>query len=175
MDRPLPLELADVIRAASERLLERHPAWFNWLHLKVLRAILRCRTIALGGHADECSRCGHQALSLNSCRNRHCPRCLCLARERWLNARRAELLPLALRARFLLFRMNRHHWLCKTSASSTICYSSAAPRRCSQSPVIGGILAPKSASSAFSIRGIKRSSSSTHSLCRCCGWLIVRS
>ncbi len=82
MDRPLPLELADVIRAASERLLERHPAWFNWLHLKVLRAILRCRTIALGGHADECSRCGHQALSFNSCRNRHCPRCQCQARKR---------------------------------------------------------------------------------------------
>src|SRR5258706_2617039 len=87
------LELADVIRAATERLLDRHPAWLSWLHMKVLTAILRCRTAALGGHADECSRCGHQAISYNSCRNRHCPRCPSHARDRWLDARRSELLP----------------------------------------------------------------------------------
>ncbi len=91
MHRPL-LELADVIRAATERLLDRHPAWLSWLHMKVLTAILRCRTAALGGHADECSRCGHQAISYNSCRNRHCPRCQSNARDRWLDARRSELL-----------------------------------------------------------------------------------
>ena len=92
MHRPL-LELADVIRAATDRLLDRRPAWLSWLHLKVLTAILRCRTAALGGHADECSRCGHQAISYNSCRNRHCPRCQSHARDRWLDARRSELLP----------------------------------------------------------------------------------
>ena len=92
MHRPL-LELADVIRAATDRLLDRRPAWLSWLHLKVLTAILRCRTAALGGHADECSRCGHQAISYNSCRNRHCPRCQSKARDRWLDARRSELLP----------------------------------------------------------------------------------
>ena len=92
MNRPL-LELADVIRAAAERLADRHPAWFTWFHLKVLSAILRCRTAALGGHVDECSRCGHQAISFNSCRNRHCPRCQSNARDRWLDARRSELLP----------------------------------------------------------------------------------
>ena len=92
MHRPL-LELADVIRAATDRLLDRRPAWLSWLHLKVLTAILRCRTAALGGHADECSRCGHQAISYNSCRNRHCPRCQSKARDRWLEARRSELLP----------------------------------------------------------------------------------
>jgi hypothetical protein len=92
MNRPL-LELADVIRAAAERLIDRHPVWFTWLHLKVLTAILRCRTAALGGHIDECSRCGRQAISYNSCRNRHCPRCQSNARDRWLDARRSELLP----------------------------------------------------------------------------------
>src|SRR6266404_515043 len=92
MHRPL-LELADVIRAATERLVDRRPAWLSWLHIKVLTAILRCRTAALGGHADECSRCGHQAISYNSCWNRHCPRCQSHARDRWLDARRSELLP----------------------------------------------------------------------------------
>ncbi len=66
MHRPL-IELADVIRTATERLFDRHPAWLSWLHIKVLTAILRCRTSALGGHVDECSRCGHQAISYNSC------------------------------------------------------------------------------------------------------------
>jgi len=67
----------------------------TWLHRKVLLAIAVCRTAALGGHLDECSRCGHQAISYNSCRNRHCPKCQSNARDRWLNARRAELLATA--------------------------------------------------------------------------------
>jgi predicted RNA-binding Zn-ribbon protein involved in translation (DUF1610 family) len=58
----------------------------------VLRAIARCRTAALGGHVDECRACGHQAISYNSCRNRHCPKCQAQARERWLHARERELL-----------------------------------------------------------------------------------
>ena len=63
-------------------------------HLKVLRAIARCRTAALGGHIDECTSCGHRAtISYNSCRNRHCPKCQTGARERWISARRRELLP----------------------------------------------------------------------------------
>jgi len=59
----------------------------------VLLAIVRCRTAALGGHLDECTRCGHRAISYNSCRNRHCPKCQAGARDRWLAARRQELLP----------------------------------------------------------------------------------
>jgi len=59
----------------------------------VLLAIARCRTAALGGHLDECTRCGHRAISYNSCRNRHCPKCQTSARERWICARRRELLP----------------------------------------------------------------------------------
>ena len=91
MSRPL-LELADIVRCAGRRLIDQHPAWLTWLHLKVLIAIEQCRTAALGGHADECSRCGHRAISYNSCRNRHCPKCQSKARDRWLNARRFELL-----------------------------------------------------------------------------------
>lgn len=92
MNRPL-LELADIVAAAGHRFTDRPPAWFTWLHLKVLIAIERCRTAALGGHLDQCSGCGHRAISYNSCRNRHCPKCQSQTRERWLEARRAELLP----------------------------------------------------------------------------------
>jgi Transposase zinc-binding domain len=66
-----------VIRAAPESFFQGSRNWFTWLHQKVLTAILRCRTSALGGHVDECSGCGHHAISFNSCRNRHCPRCRC--------------------------------------------------------------------------------------------------
>jgi hypothetical protein len=60
----------------------------------VLLAIARCRTAALGGHLDQCTRCGHRAtISYNSCRNRHCPKCQIAARERWITARQRELLP----------------------------------------------------------------------------------
>jgi hypothetical protein len=92
MKRPL-LELADIVAAAGHRLIDHPPAWFTWLHLKALGAIERCRTAAMGGHVDQCSVCGHRAISYNSCRDRHCPKCQSQARDRWLTARRAELLP----------------------------------------------------------------------------------
>jgi len=85
--------VADVIRAAGESFYRQSQQWFTWLHLKVLNAILRCRTAALGGHVDACSKCGHEAVSYNSCRNRHCPKCQANARNRWLAARERELLP----------------------------------------------------------------------------------
>src|SRR6202051_458313 len=92
MDRP-PLEVADLVRAAGDAFIERSRKWISWKHVKVLLAIARCRTAALGGHLDECTRCGHRAISYNSCRNRHCPKCQAGARERWLEKRRRELLP----------------------------------------------------------------------------------
>src|SRR6266436_809179 len=92
MFRP-PLEVADLIRAAGHAFIERNRHWLSWKHVKVLRAIRRCRTAALGGHLDQCTRCGHRAISYNSCRNRHCPKCQSSARDRWLQARRRELLP----------------------------------------------------------------------------------
>jgi Putative transposase/Transposase zinc-binding domain len=93
MSRPL-LEVADLIRSAGTGFIERNRKWIRWTHIKVLLAIARCRTAALGGHIDECTRCGHRAtISYNSCRNRHCPKCQTGARERWIEARRSELLP----------------------------------------------------------------------------------
>jgi len=92
MNRP-PLEVADLVRAAGAAFIERSRKWIRWRHIKVMLAIVRCRTAALGGHLDECTRCGHRAISYNSCRNRHCPKCQANARDRWLAARRQELLP----------------------------------------------------------------------------------
>jgi len=66
MDRP-PLEVADLVCAAGDAFIERSHKWITWKHVKVLLAILRCRTAALGGHLDECTRCGHRAISYNSC------------------------------------------------------------------------------------------------------------
>ena len=92
MNRP-PIEVADIIRAAGKDFIEKQRSWLTGLHLKVLSAIERCRTAALGGHRDRCSRCGYVvAISYNSCRNRHCPKCLNNARKKWLSARQRELL-----------------------------------------------------------------------------------
>jgi hypothetical protein len=92
MIRPT-LEVADIIRAQGERFLERSRSWLTWAQTKVLYAVQRCRTAALGGHRDRCVRCGRRAISYNSCRNRHCPKCQTGARDRWLAERSKELLP----------------------------------------------------------------------------------
>ena len=92
MNRP-PLEVAEIIRSQREPLLEQSRSWIGWQHRKVLDAIERCRTAALGAHRDRCSDCGHVAISYNSCGNRHCPKCQGNARLRWLKAREGELLP----------------------------------------------------------------------------------
>src|ERR1700691_4543416 len=93
MSRP-PREVADLIRSAGAAFVERNRQWLSWKQVKVLLAIRRCRTAALGGHLDQCTRCGHRAtLSYNSCRNRHRPKCQTAARQRWIAARQRELLP----------------------------------------------------------------------------------
>jgi len=92
MKKP-PIEVADIIRAAGKDFTEKQRSWLTGLHRKVLSAIERCRTAALGGHRDRCSGCGQSvAFSYNSCRNRHCPKCLTNARDKWLSARQRELL-----------------------------------------------------------------------------------
>lgn len=92
MIRPT-LEVADIIRAQGERFIARTRSWLTWPQRKVLHAIARCRTAALGGHRDRCVRCGHRTISYNSCRNRHGPKCQIGARNRWLAERSKELLP----------------------------------------------------------------------------------
>jgi hypothetical protein len=88
-----PFEVADIIRKAGSRFIERYRESLTWAQLKVLIAIERCRTAALGGHRDRCVQCGYEATSYCSCRNRHCPKCQTNAREKWLRARQRELLP----------------------------------------------------------------------------------
>ncbi len=85
--------MADIVRYAGQGFVERSRRWINGQHEKVLTAIARCRTAALGGHRDQCSGCGHTVISYNSCRNRHCPKCQGNARIRWLQQRERELLP----------------------------------------------------------------------------------
>jgi hypothetical protein len=85
------VEVADVLHAQGDHFVDRHP-WLSVQQRTVLRALRRCRTAALGGHLDRCGACGHRAVSYNSCRNRHCPKCQAQARARWLAARERELL-----------------------------------------------------------------------------------
>jgi predicted RNA-binding Zn-ribbon protein involved in translation (DUF1610 family) len=91
MTRPA-VEVADILRVQGQRFLDRYRSSFDFQQLKAFRALQNCRTAALGGHLDACPQCGFQAVSYNSCRNRHCPKCQAQARERWLAAREQELL-----------------------------------------------------------------------------------
>lgn len=86
------VELADIVRThgAAVRQAQRLTRGQH----RALRAIAACRTAALGGHTEACDRCGAIRIAYNSCRNRHCPKCQTVAKERWLAARRAELLPI---------------------------------------------------------------------------------
>jgi hypothetical protein len=92
MSRPT-VEVADIFRAQGKTFMDRHRNRMRFQQLKVMQAIVRCRTAALGGHIDICLRCGKDwGISFNSCRNRHCPKCQAQARQRWIAARERELL-----------------------------------------------------------------------------------
>ena len=84
-------EVADVFRLYGESFRRNHP--LSYAQLKVMRHIEICRTAELGGHVEQCSNCGFERISYNSCRDRHCPKCQTLVKEKWLNDRKAELLP----------------------------------------------------------------------------------
>jgi hypothetical protein len=89
------LEVADVFRAHGPAWRRVNAAHVSLGQLKVMSAIERCRTAALGGHVAACEDCGHTRIAYNSCRNRHCPKCQGAAARDWLAARQAELLPVA--------------------------------------------------------------------------------
>ncbi len=88
------LELADIFRTHQKDFLARWNRVLSPHQRKALRDIRNCRTAAMGGHLQQCDRCGHRVILYNSCRNRHCPKCQATARARWLQQRQAELLPL---------------------------------------------------------------------------------
>ena len=87
-----PFEVADIFRAHSQQYRAQHPLPYH--QLRLMGAIESCRTAALGGHVENCDHCGHERISYNSCNNRHCPKCQNLARQKWLESRKAELLPI---------------------------------------------------------------------------------
>jgi hypothetical protein len=86
------VELADIVRAHGAAYQRAHP--LCRAQRRALRAIAVCRTAALGGHRAVCTTCGAERITYNSCRNRHCPKCQRVATERWLAARRGEVLPI---------------------------------------------------------------------------------
>src|SRR5713101_6663869 len=85
-------EVADVFRRYGDAYHQQHGTSLTTAQRRVVTAIERCRTPALGGHVEQCDACGHQRICYNSCRNRHCPKCQSLARAEWLEDRRSELL-----------------------------------------------------------------------------------
>ena len=87
------LEVADVFRSHGPAYREAYGQSMPLRHLRAMRAIELCRTAELGGHVDRCDHCGKLKVSYNSCRNRHCPKCQSLDKERWLEARKRDLLP----------------------------------------------------------------------------------
>jgi hypothetical protein len=90
MERP-SLELADVVQACGPALAIRTRLTTD--QRRALRDVARCRTAALGGHVESCVGCGHRRIAYNSCRNRHCPKCLAGQQADWLSREAANLLP----------------------------------------------------------------------------------
>ena len=90
--RPTGFEVADIFRQAGPAYRQQLSAALSGGQRRVMRAIERCRTAALGGHIEQCDACGHQRIAFNSCRNRHCPKCQSLVRAQWLEDRQADLI-----------------------------------------------------------------------------------
>jgi predicted Zn-ribbon and HTH transcriptional regulator len=85
------VELADIFRAYGKAYRRNHRLPVS--HLKVIEAVQRCRTAVLGGHIERCDSCGFERPAYNSCRNRHCPKCQSLAKLKWLDKQKSEILP----------------------------------------------------------------------------------
>jgi hypothetical protein len=86
------LEVADIFRRYGITYRQFHGASLSTAQRRAMSAIEVCRTAQLGGHREQCDQCGHQRVSYNSCRNRHCPKCQSLERAEWIEKRQAELL-----------------------------------------------------------------------------------
>jgi hypothetical protein len=91
MERP-KFEVADIFRRYSEKYRNEHDGSLSTAQRRVMSAIEVCRTAALGGHIEQCDHCSHERNAYNSCRNRHCTKCQCLARAEWIEDRQSELL-----------------------------------------------------------------------------------
>jgi len=91
MEKKESLEVADIFRLYGQNYRKCNA--LSYAKIKVMHHIEACRSAELGGHIEQCSRCGFQRNAYNSCRDRHCPKCQTLTKEQWLNDRKAELLP----------------------------------------------------------------------------------
>ena len=108
----------DIFRTYGDAFRRTHR--LSWAQHQAINAIAACRTARLGGHVDQCDSCGTLRISYNSCRNRHCPKCQHLPRQRWLEARKAELL--AVKHFHLVFTLPHElHPLIR--ANEKLCYS----------------------------------------------------
>ena len=85
------LELADIFSRFGDAYCASH--YVTQSERNVIRAVVNCRTVAMGGHREWCQRCGHERYRYHSCRNRHCPKCQTLTKAAWLADRQQELLP----------------------------------------------------------------------------------
>ena len=88
----MPVEVQDVLRAHGDEFLAAHGASLTRRQRRAFDAMLACRTAELGGHVDRCEGCGHEMVSYNSCRDRHCPKCQAMRRERWVAREGGDLL-----------------------------------------------------------------------------------
>jgi hypothetical protein len=87
------LEIADILRQHMGDYRNAYPLWPH--QYKIVSDLLNCRTASLGGHIERCNHCGAERISYHSCRNRHCPKCQQMPREKWTQARKQELLPVS--------------------------------------------------------------------------------
>ncbi len=89
-----PLEVADIFRVHGDGYQAHYGDHMPLRQKRAMRAIQICRTAALGGHVEVCGQCGTKRIAYNSCRNRHCTKCQFLTTERWIDARKEDLLPI---------------------------------------------------------------------------------
>ena len=85
------IELQDIFAKYEQAYKSKYQV--SIYHEKAITAIINCRTNFYGAHMDVCDECGNVEISYNSCKNRHCPKCQTISKERWLDARKDELLP----------------------------------------------------------------------------------
>ena len=88
------IEVQDIFRLYGNSYRSLYGKTISPIQHKAMRHIESCRTAALGGHIDHCDKCGHERISYNSCRDRHCPKCQFLKKEKWLEARLNDFLPI---------------------------------------------------------------------------------
>ena len=127
MSRPA-LEVADIFRDHGAAWRKANAGHVSLDQMKVMSAIERCRTMALGGHVARCEDCANTVIAYNSCRNRHCPKCQAAAAKQWLVEREAELLPGPI-ADIAYHNKAAIYGLLFTAAAETVLTIAADPKR----------------------------------------------